>query len=175
LRETTDEPLYEIINGERVELPPMSMYASLVASRVVRRLGGFVDVNALGEVVSEVLFSLPHATGRNRRPDVAFVSYERWAKDRPLPVAGNAWEVVPDLTVEVVSPHDLADEIMQKITEYFRAGVRLVWVIYPQQRLVQVYESVENIKVLKSTEELDGGTVVQGFRLPLSTLFPISE
>src|SRR5207249_957331 len=109
---------------------------------------------------------------RNRRPDVAFVTYERWPMNRPIPLTDNAWDVVPDLAVEVSSRHDLAEELVQKLTEYFQAGVRLVWVIYPKQRLVYVYESPTQVRGLTQSDELDGGTVLPGFRLPLANLFP---
>ena len=169
---TENESLYEIIDGQRVELPPMSVYASIISSRLGQMLGGFATSNRLAQVAVETLFRLPLQKSPNRRPDVAVVSYERWPIGRPIPFADNAWDVVPDLTVEVVSPNDLADEIMQKIVEYFQAGVRLVWVVYPQQRLVYVYESPTQVFVRTSTEELDGGPVLPGLRLPLAELFP---
>jgi Uma2 family endonuclease len=91
--------------------------------------------------------------------------------NRLIPVTDNAWDVVPDLAVEVISPHDLAEEILQKVVEYFQAGVRLVWIVYPQQRLVYVHESLTQVRCLTQTEELDGGAVLPGFRLPLANLF----
>jgi Uma2 family endonuclease len=169
---TENEQLYEIIDGQRVELPPMSAYASIVASLLGQMLGGFAASNRLAQVAVETLFRLPLQKSRNRRPDVAVVTYERWPKGRPIPFADNAWDVVPDLAVEVVSPHDLADEIMQKILEYFQAGVRLVWVVYPQQKLVYVYESPTQVYIRTSTDELDGGPVLPGLRLSLAELFP---
>jgi Uma2 family endonuclease len=174
--EVEDEPLYEVVNGRRKDLPPMSRYAAKLASRLARHLSNFAESNNLGEAFSEVLFRLPlpHDHGRNRRPDVAFVSFQRWPKDRPDGEEGyeeNAWDVVPELACEVVSPNDLADEQMEKVREYFTAGVQLVWVIYPRQRLVFVHTGLAQVRVLTGTEELDGGTVLPGFRLPLPTLF----
>jgi Uma2 family endonuclease len=166
-----DEVLYEIIDGQRVELPPMSVYASWVASLLVRQLSVFADKHPIGQPFAEMLFRLPLNGSRNRRPDLAFVTYERWPKNRPVPLTENAWDVVPDLAVEVTSPNDLADDIMQKITEYFQAGVRLVWIVYPLQRLVYVYESSSQVHGLTYTDELDGGSVLPGFRLPLVNLF----
>lgn len=166
------EPLFEIIDGQRVELPPMSAYAVRVAFRLMSQVNEFASPRNIGEAVTEVLFRLPLPVNRNRRPDGAFVSYERWSKDRPMPEADNAWDVVPHLAAEVVSPNDLADELMQKITEYFQAGVQLVWVVYPRQRIVHVYETLTRIRVLTIADELDGGSVVPGFRLPLASLFP---
>ena len=124
-----DDPLYEIIDGERVELPPMSAYAGRVSFRIAATINQFANANQLGEVVHEGLFKLALDRDRNRRPDAAFVSFERWPRDRGMPIAGNAWEVTPDLVVEVVSPSDRVDELKEKIVEYFQAGVRQVWVV----------------------------------------------
>lgn len=150
----------------------MSAFAARIASRLVVWLAGFAGEHDLGEVVGEVLFRLPLATPRNRRPDVAFVSYQRWPQGRPQPKDDNAWDVVPDLAVEVISPNDLAEEIMQKIQEYFQAGVRLVWVVYPTLRVVFVFEPLTRVIGRTHSEELDGGTVLPGLRLSLAQLFP---
>jgi Uma2 family endonuclease len=170
-----DEGFYEIIDGRRVELPPMSAYATLIAFEVGRRLGNFAEANNLGLAVTEMLFHLALPVDRNRRPDAAFVSYERWAKGRPMVRRDNAWDVVPDLAVEVVSPTDLAEELIDKLDEYFRAGVRLVWVIYPGTRLLYVYESLTSVRGLTHTDEVDGGAVLKGFRLPVDSFFPAAE
>jgi hypothetical protein len=53
---TTDEALYEIVNGQRVELPPLSAYSTLIASRLDQELGPFSAVHRLGIVVCEMLF-----------------------------------------------------------------------------------------------------------------------
>lgn len=171
-----DEPVYEILNGEVVELPPMSFHANKIASRLVRLAGPHADAHKLGEVVSEVLFRLPleQDRHRNRRPDVAFVSYERWPRGRPESYRDNAWDVVPDLAVEVVSPNDFADELMEKTREYFQAGVRVVWHVYPRQRVVQIYESLQAVRVVGAAGRIDGGTVLPGLSIPLADVF-ISE
>jgi Uma2 family endonuclease len=170
--QNNDEVLYEIIDGKVVELPPMSAYATLVASILSTEIGMFVSSHPIGRVSVEMLFRLPLNGSRNRRADVAFVSYQRWPKERPMSLTDNAWDVVPDLAIEVTSPHDLADALMEKIGEYFQAGVQLVWVIYPPQRLAFVFESLTRVRGLTDADELDGGLVLPGFRLPLAKLFP---
>jgi len=169
---TENDEFYEIIDGQRVTLPPMSVCATIVSSRLIQKLGNFAASNCLAEVVGTGLFRLPLEEDRSRRPNVAVVTYERWPKHRPIPIADDAWDVVPDLAIEVVSPNDFAHHIMQKIAEYFQAGVRLVWVVYPRQQLVYVYESLTQVHVRTSTEELDAGSVLPGLRLPLAELFP---
>src|SRR5262249_28427013 len=69
-----DAPLYEIVDGQRVELPPMSSFAGWVASRLDQRLGPFADNEGLGTVVTETLFLLDARRNLRRRPDVAFLS-----------------------------------------------------------------------------------------------------
>jgi Uma2 family endonuclease len=165
------DTLFEVIDGKVVELPPMSILATVVANRLTRHIAPHADSQNVGQVGVELLFDLGPLVNRRRRPDFAVVSFARWAEDRPLPEQGNAWPVVPDLAVEVISPTDLAEELQDKLADYFQAGVRLVWVIYPRLRIVHVYESLTRIDCLLHEHELNGGEVLPGFRLPLSKLF----
>jgi Uma2 family endonuclease len=168
-----DDELYEIVDGQRIEKPAMSVYAVLVASQVMRKLGRFADDQACGETVGEMLFRLPlkEDAYRNRRPDVAYVSFDRWPSDRPKAIRDNAWDVVPDLAVELISPSDFAEASLHKVLEYFEAGVRLVWVVYPEERQIYFYDSPTQIRVLTTDDTLDGGTVLPGFQLRLDRLF----
>lgn len=149
----------------------MAIYSVWMASLIHEYLAVFARTQNLGRALSEALFHLPPPVNRDRRPDVAFVSYQRWSKNRSVPRTGNAWDVVPNLNVEVVSPTDAAEELQDKIEEYFRVGVELVWVVYPPQGKIFVYRSTTQVQVLTIKDELDGGTVLPGFRLPLSELF----
>src|SRR5262249_21197814 len=125
------------------------------------------------EAIVESLFRLPLPSDRssNRRPDVAFVSYQRWPANRPQPISDNAWDVVPDLAVELVSPHHMSEDLLSKVLEYFQAGVRLVWVIYPKHRLIQVFDTPISLRIVTEGDILDGGSVVPGFSLVVSQLF----
>lgn len=165
-----DDELYEVIDGQRVRIPPMAALSVWLASELLRHLSSYTVAN-LGRAVTEMLFHLPAPVNRDRRPDLAFVSYQKWAKHRPIPYTGGAWDVVPNLATEVVSPNDEVDELQDKIAGYFRAGVELVWVVHPAQQEVHVYQSRTQIRVLTKADTLDGGTVAPGFRLPLAELF----
>jgi Uma2 family endonuclease len=167
--EIDDDTLYEVIDGVRVEVPWMGAYQGNVASILVAHLVIYALQNRSGGAVDEVLFMLGPAFAQ-RRPDVAFVSYERWPKEMAVPDT-NSWEVVPDVTAEVVSPSNKTEEDLQKVLEYFRAGVRLVWVIHAKARQIYVYDSPTQIRVLATADVLDGGTVLPGFQLSVATLF----
>lgn len=165
-----DDTLYEVVNGVRMELPPMGAFQTNLATILVTYLCHFGRKNKLGRAVAEMLFLLDRANNLQRRPDVAFVSYQAWPRNQRVPDTA-AWEIVPGLTVEVVSPSNLADEVVVKVGEYFRAGVQLVWVVFPIEEQVYVYTSPTEVRVLTRNDELDGGAVVPEFRLPVSTLF----
>ena len=167
-----DPPFFEIIDGQIVETPPMSSYAVRIANILAYQINSHTDKRDLGEAIVEQIFNLRLPMDRNRRPDVGYVSYARWPKDRPQPTEGDIWDVVPDLMVEVISPSDKAEELVTKIREYFEAGGRQVWVIYPRERLGYLYDSPTKLRIITDRENLTGGDVIPGFELPLARLFP---
>ena len=160
---------YEVVDGVRVEREPMGAFETVLASWLCHVMNSFAAGKKLGLAVNEVLFVLNAARNLNRRPDVAFVSYARW----PTSIVARepAWNVVPDLAIEIVSPTNLAEEIDRKITDYFQAEVRLVWVFYPDSGRVYVYQSPTHVSIVERTDTLDGGEVLPGFRLPIAELY----
>jgi Uma2 family endonuclease len=163
------DTLYEVINGQIVELPPMGIYETWIASVLHAHLHMFV-AKELGRAVMEPLFDFTKTIGNKRRPDVAFVSYQRWPRDKEVPQT-EAWDVVPNLVVEVVSPSNTALEVLDKMAEYFQVGVERVWVVYPTQRFVYLYISPTDVKVASIDGELSDESLLPGFQLPLWILF----
>jgi Uma2 family endonuclease len=161
--------LYEVIDGRVVE-KTMGAYECWLASVIFGALDPHNTANPIGRVVQEMIFDLRPYVERERRPDVAFVSFARWARTQGIPRA-RSWAVVPELAVEIVSLTNTADEVAGKLEEYYKAGVILVWVVYPGQSKVYAYTSTTTVRVLALGDELDGGDVLPGFRLPLQDLF----
>ncbi len=162
--------LYEVVNNQIQELPPMSARETLFASSLFRFLGPFSWNGGFGQVVSEMLFLLVPAKNLQRRPDLAFVSFERWPRGKLVP-GTNAWEVVPNLAIEVISPTNSAYEVIEKLDDYFASGVQRVWVIYPLHAKVYDYESPTSVRILTRSDTLTGAEVLPGFELPLAELF----
>jgi Uma2 family endonuclease len=162
--------LYEVVDHQVRELPPMGVEEGLIASRLWRLMSPFAWTAGLGEVVSEILFLLIAVKKLQRRPDLAFVSFQRWPRGRRVPSAA-AWEVVPNLAIEVVSPTNFANDVLEKIEDYFLSGVERVWVIYPTVAKLYDYDSPSSVRVLTREQTLEGGTLLPGFQLPLAELF----
>jgi Uma2 family endonuclease len=162
--------LYEVVGGQIVEKPEMGVVESLLASLLLRRMANHSDENQLGRVVAETLFLLDPGLGLKRRPDLAFVSTQRWPLRRRV-LRTEAWEIVPDLAVEIVSLTNTAEQMAEKIEDYFRSSVRQVWVVYPGTSKVYLYDTPTSVRILQVGDDLDGGSVLPGFRLALEHLF----
>jgi Uma2 family endonuclease len=164
------DALYEFVDGLRVELPPTSTFSNQIASRIDRRMAAAAANSAAGTVRMEDLFVLDAERELRRRPDVAFVSRFRWPLDREVPEEGD-WRIVPDLCVEVTSPHDLLDDVLGRVQEYFRYGVRQVWVVWPADRQVYVYRSPRDVTILTGDATLRADDILPGFEITLEELF----
>jgi Uma2 family endonuclease len=103
-----------------------------------------------------------------RAPDLAFVCRERLPPENQ---PRGFWEIAPDLVVEVVSPNDTRAEIQLKVREWIEAGVRLVWVVYPDSRTVEVIRTLLDREELTADDTLDGGDVLPGFSCAVAELF----
>ncbi|SRR5258708_10101478 len=157
----------ELARGILVEMPGSGGENTIIAGQMTRFLGNFVYERDLGYVTPAdgtfILFRNPDTV---RIPDVAYISKAR------LPEIPKGYiPLAPDLAVEGVSPGDSASEIREKILEYFAAGTRLVWVVYPRLKSVDVYTAVDKLHIVTIDQELDGGEVLPGFKLPLHDLF----
>ena len=161
---------YEVVDNEIRELPRMSARETQFASNLVRIVSNHAWNASQGLVQGEMLFLIDAPRNIQRRPDVSFVSYQRWPKGKPVP-GTQAWEVVPELAVEVISPTNGANEVIGKVEDYFACGVQRVWVIYSLYSKVYDYSSATSVQILTRADRLSGGDVLPGFELPLSELF----
>lgn len=164
------DSLYEVINGERVEVAGMAAYAGSLASILAGMINQIAMPKKLGIAVMEVLFDF--GPGRShRRPDVAYMKWDRW-QSQPNPQQDPpAWKMAPNLAIEMISPSNTAEEIQLKIIDYFEAGVELVWVFYPRQECCQVNESLNASVILHRGDELSAGSILPAFRIKLTDLF----
>ena len=164
-----DDSLYEVIHGIRVEVPPMSVFASVVTNRLCKHLSTWVDDNQLGFAGAETLFVFDEDGHERRRPDTAFVSKSKWPLDRIFPATGD-WRVIPNLAAEVISPSETFEDVLEKMREYFEFGVQEVWIVSPIMREAHVYTSPKVNRIFSAEDVLEG-PILPGFKLPLAQLF----
>ncbi|HEX7379863.1 MAG TPA: Uma2 family endonuclease [Pirellulales bacterium] len=164
--EERENRLCELVDGVLVE-KTAGFYESILAVRLAGRLEVFVDANHLGVVTGEggMMRIFP---GLVRIPDVAFASWKEFPEgvtNEPVP------NVVPDLAVEILSEGNTKQEMDSKLDDYFGAGVRLVWLIEPRRKTVEVFTARYTSSLLDENATLSGGDVLPGFSLALKRFF----
>lgn len=160
------EKEYEIVDGQPEEKEMGGARHGGVGTRLIIRLGGYVEAQGLGSVYGpDTTFQI----GQNERlPDVAFITAAR------IPADGEPegiWPIAPDLAVEIISPNDLYEKVNSKVREYFAAGVRQVWLISPEHKTVTIHHSPTQTTILLEADELVGDDMLPGFRCRISELF----
>jgi Uma2 family endonuclease len=162
---------YELIDGQLRERN-VSFSSDVIAGETLGLLRAHCRPRNLGWLPSAQLGfrCFPWKPRRVRRADVSFIRAERVTPD--LWDAGYC-TIPPDVAVEVVSPNDLASkDVEEKVDDYVRAGVKLVWVVYPATRTVYVIRGDGTGYRLRSEDELTGEEVIPGFRCRVADLFP---
>lgn len=162
----------ELVKGELVRMSPVGHPHGFYEGNFVVALGIFVRKHKLGRVLSG---EVGIYTGRNpdtiRAADAAFISNERLAQVQ----SKSYLDIAPELVVEVLSLDDRWSTINQKIDEYFAIGVQQVWIADPDRRQVYVYHSPTQIERFAVGEELSGGAVLPGFKVPVAELFDVED
>jgi Uma2 family endonuclease len=177
--ELTDEQFFQLCQnnrnlrlertaeGELIIMPPTGWESGNRNSRLTQRLGNWADADGTGLAFdSSTGFKLPN--GANRSPDASWVSRQRLEAlnpdpDRFLPIA-------PDFAVELRSASDSLRTVQQKMQEYIDNGVRLGWLIDPQNQQVEIYRQGKEIEVLRLPINLSGEDVLPGFILNLAQI-----
>ena len=160
----------ELVRGQVVETMPAGFEHGRIAQRVATQLTLYQQQirQYLGEVVIETGFVIRYPDSESvRAPDVAFIRKERLPDLRPHTFA----EFAPDLVDEVVSPDDAYSTVREKVEEWLRAGVSVVWVVDPLRRTVEVFRLDAPVEVLREGSTLTCESLLSGFALPLTTLF----
>ncbi len=159
---------YELWEGKLVEMAAAREDHSRIGSNLIGFLFHYVRVlNDLGDVYGPA--STFDILGHGLSPDVAFVAKGRlFETQRGMAVI----PLVPDLAVEVKSAGDTFPEVEAKVKKYQQAGVRLIWVIVPAKKIVQVYRPGDDKpQKLSVDQELGGEAVISGFTVKISKLF----
>ncbi len=159
----------ELIAGEFIPMSPAGGRHGKYAILIGRIVGDYVEDHELGEIFgAETGFIISHNPDTVRAPDFAFIAKERLAL---ISEFDEFLAIPPDLAVEIVSPNDRWTRIEEKVQDYLRAGVRLVWVINPKTKTIHVYQSFSEVAVLTLEDQLEGGEVLPGFSVAVGSIF----
>ena len=159
----------ELIRGVLCETMPTGQEHGEIAANLTIALGQFIKLRELGRITtSDAGVWLERDPDTVREPDVAFFSAAKAPPGRR--VTGYS-ETVPDLVAEIASPSDSRREVHDKAHMWLSHGVRLVWVVQPETRSIDVYRPGEAVATLGDEDALDGLDVLPGFACEVSAVF----
>ena len=159
------EPYSEYVCGEVLQKPMPNKPHGYIQGYLFMVIYQFLLSARLGRVATELrcIFGPP---GKERAliPDVVYVAHEHQTESLHHRAA-------PDLAVEILSPDESTTRLVNKLLFYLRHGVRLVWVIDPDERTTLVLRPGEDGLILAPGDILDGADVLPGFTLPVDGIF----
>ena len=162
-----DLRLEQTAEGELIIMPPTGWKSGNRNSRLTQRLGNWTDADGTGLAFdSSTGYILPN--GAKRSPDASWVSRERLEALNPDPT--RFLPMAPDFAVELRSANDELRTLQQKMQEYIDNGVRLGWLLDPQNQRVEIYRPGQDVEVLQSPTSLSGEDVLPGFMLDLTQI-----
>jgi Uma2 family endonuclease len=168
LLRTPDLGRCELVCGELLQMTPGGYEHGSIILKIAGPLWAFVSRAGLGEVSgAETGFHIAYDPDTVRAPDVAFVVADRL----PSPLPKGFFPGPPDLAVEVVSPEDRDSQVQAKVQNWLDAGCRVVWLVDPRRRTVQVYQGRSEARVLGLSDTLYGEPLLPGFSLAVAEIF----
>ena len=102
-----------------------------------------------------------------RRPDIAYFTKEQIQRGR------QGEDVIPTFVVEILSETDQAYRIEEKVAEYFKAGVQVVWNIFPESEVIYVYTSRKQVTICSDDDVCSAAPVLPDFMISVRDLFAL--
>jgi Uma2 family endonuclease len=164
-RSENAERRLELIDGEIVEKPVRKPIHDMVFHLIYMLLSRFLETNPIGQILAEVQFEKP---GANYAPipDIAIVLHTQPAFDLHENIP-----YMPALAIEIQSPTQTDREMIQKAYLYLEHGGLMVWLFYPDRKLIEVLTPTER-KLLTVEQVLEDGDVLPGLNVKVAELFP---
>jgi Uma2 family endonuclease len=177
LRLPRDAWKYELVEGRLIRMHHPTLGHGRIALNLAVELRTHADARQLGYVLIEPGFVLsPPGAAKtiSLAPDVACVDVSRVPPPSNTAFWFSTAYLAPDLAVEIASPSQYRPEMSKKARAWLSYGVRLVWMIWPKKKEVDVWrpgDTTTPSQTLRAGDALDGLNVVAGFTMPVADLF----
>jgi Uma2 family endonuclease len=176
LRLGAEDQLVEVVNGEVVNMAPVGFLHHWISGRLHRILDRFVEENKSGHILMDGLIYILERSSRSkvlrsRVPDISFIRVGRipqgYDLSKPFPGA-------PDLAIEVISPAETAESILDKVHDYLNFGSEQVWLLYPDQKELYQYITGEDVvHIYRVGDIFEAPTLFPGLKMIISDLFTL--
>ena len=156
-------------NRELIIMPPNGLEGSWQEGELYLQVGNWAKQDGTGRAFGpNAGYTLPN--GAVRAPDVSWMPLSRWESMRREDQT-KFGHTFPDFAIELRSPSDSLREVQDKMLEYMGNGVRLGFLIDPQNRRVHVYRPGQPMEILEEPANVSADPVLPGFVLDLSAIW----
>lgn len=153
------------VTGELIIMSPVGGESGAQEADYITDLNIWNRQTQLGKVFSSsTVFRLPK--GGDRSPDAAWIQLERW-QNLTLEQRKKFPPLCPDFVIELRSESDRLKPLQEKMQEYLASGLRLGWLINPQEQTVEIYRPNQAVEIIKFPATLSGETILPGFTLDI--------
>jgi Uma2 family endonuclease len=157
--ESNDGFKYEWNDGELIRFSGMKKKHLKLIKKLSRLFAVTKAYKNGGELICEQDVML---TGiQLRRPDMGYFSNDQIESEE---------EAIPAFCIEVISTHDQINDVKKKIKEYFEHGVQVVWIILPDEAMVEIYTSVKDVKICMGADICSASPVLEDFNIQVNEL-----
>lgn len=168
-RDNRDLRLELTSKGELIIMPPTGSRTGFRSAKIIQRLANWAEDDRHGLAFdSSTGFTLPD--GSKRSPDASWVRRERWDALTKKEQDGFA-PIAPDFVIELWSPSDSWNLLQQKMLDYLNNGVRLAWLIDPEQRRVYIYRPDHSVELLENPSTVSADPLLPEFKLDLPEIY----
>lgn len=156
----------ELIDGKVVPVMPPNPIHGMISFRLANLLGRWLEQSKAGIAGIDGGFVLGRNPDRVRGPDVWFIKTEQM----PDVNAEGFWEIAPDVVAEIISSSDTTNVVKEKLQDYFHAGTKLVWLLYPRFRQVEAHTPDGTMKIFNAEDRLESN-LLPGFSHTVADIF----
>lgn len=168
---------FELWKGDLIRMPGPGKIHAAIAANFYDTVHAYLKEHKLGRLLSTNCYILQVAQDTEELlcPDLSYISPER---RQGMPTRGSYSVGAPDLVIEIASPNDYRPQMQSKAQTYLQAGVRLVWVVWPNVQIIDVWHPSAldaPIATLGVGDTLDGRDVIPGFASPVQPIFEMDD
>jgi len=168
---------FELHEGRLIRMPGPGDDHAKISANFYDTVHAYLRSHNLGRLkgTSCYVLKLPNNVDDLLCPDLSYVTPQRASS---MPQRGSYRVGAPDLVIEIASPNDYRPQMQNKAAIYLQAGVRLIWVVWPNTQIIDVWRPA-NLNAptitLNVADALDGLDVIPGFTCPTQAIFDMAD
>jgi Uma2 family endonuclease len=161
------KPALEFEHGVVTQKVAPNLHHSALQGDIVELINRFARPRRLARAFPELRTTY---SGFSRVPDVAVYAWERLPRDEAGRLVLDSF-IPPDLAIEIASPGQRTNSLVQRCRSFIDNGVRLALLIDPRNESVILVRPDSVSDALRGEQRIDLGEVLPGFELTVSELF----